>query len=101
MSEQDFFEELRRQAGNKLYGEWNQKGDLTIGIEATIEALKEMMVREPVVYKAHHGYSPLYLRLEEETGGYDGRLPGTFQDDPRNEPEEVYILVLRKEKKDE
>jgi len=45
----DFFEALRQKSEGKLYDEWHQIGDgPTIGIDATIETLKEMMVGEPI-----------------------------------------------------
>ena len=55
MSEKDeFLGALRREARGILYDRWNQLGDLDIGIEATIEALKEMMVGEPTKARIGH-----------------------------------------------
>jgi hypothetical protein len=120
MSEQDFFEELERRTNKRIqelplfYGARQEEDDALelakrnvqvlkdaeLVRDATIEALREITVRPPQVYKGDHRHSPLWLHLKGMGGDNDwGLLPGFFQGDPGDNPEELYVLVARKEKK--
>lgn len=64
-----FFERLREKANKRLKLRWPGKlddGAADLGIDATIEALKEMVVGEPIKARARH-YLSRYLPGEERT----------------------------------
>jgi hypothetical protein len=113
MSEQDFFEELGDEAQQKIddlktiFGGYiapKEEQAFLAGLEATIEALKEMMVGEPIGAEIihskyddeHTGKHHIWTEIQVSTGGSfdlkDNKHHGT-------NGEEVYVLVARKEKK--
>jgi len=76
MMSEEFFEVLRDRAETRLGGSAKYKAQgfvasqmyeaAVVAINATIEALKEMMVGEPIKARAHH-YLSRYLPGEERT----------------------------------
>jgi len=92
----DFFEALRQKAGRQIIKAHGTKirADCDVGVEATIEALKEMMVAEPVSCEA--------LSMTIDSVGFYTLESGTeigwllcegkeFKDDG----EEVVVMVFR------
>jgi len=84
----DFFEALRKGALNKTDLRWG------FAINATIEALREMLVGEPILAEIQHGFDGIekYTEIVIEEGAM-GHLMIYVRHG--TDGEEVYVLVVR------